>query len=93
MTVEMPALNREPRLIVGAVGVIMVMFGLTEGRGFNLVTVQQSAATAAPAILSASAEELTSTRPGELPIQVSLQNSGVALPPEFAGNIRSAKAK
>jgi hypothetical protein len=91
--VEMPALSRWQRLIVGVLGAILVIFGLTEGRGFNLMTVQQSATTPAPAVLSASAEGLSSISQGEPSTQINLQNSGVALPPEFAGNIRSAKAK
>jgi len=123
--VEMPALDRMQRLIVGALGVFLVIFGLTEGQGFGWVDNQEATATvtaaifqttetitpvilqatealppaaveptevATPAILSDPAEE-TSTNPGELPTPASLLNSiGIGLPPEFAGNIRSAKA-
>jgi len=64
-----------------------------EGRGFDLMTAQQSIATAMPATLSAPAAGCTSTSSGELPTQVSLPGLGVVLPPEFAGNICSARAK
>jgi hypothetical protein len=90
--VEMPELNRIQRLIVGVLGVVLVIFGLTEGQGFEWANNQQSIATTTPASISAPAVEHTSTNPSELPTQVSLVSMGVALPPEFAGNIRSAKA-
>lgn len=90
--VEMPALNSTQRVIVGVLGVILVIFGLTEGQGFGRQADPQAAATTPPLTASAPAATPTQTSPNSQPTQTSLESIGVALPPEFAGNIRSTKA-
>ncbi len=90
--VEMPALNSTQRVMVGVLGVVLVFFGLTEGQGFGRQADPQSAAATLPAATSAPAADPAPTSPVEEPTQASLESIGVALPPEFAGNIRSAKA-
>jgi hypothetical protein len=107
--VEMPALNSMQRLIVGVLGIVLVIFGLTEGQVFTRSANLQSSPTAAPASASAAAQEAaptsstaaiistppaspTAANPSAPPTQASLPDLGVALPPEFSGNIRSAKA-
>jgi hypothetical protein len=51
--VEMPALNRYQRLIAAAVGILLVVFGMTEGRGFEWVKTPRSAATSLPKAVAA----------------------------------------
>lgn len=82
--VELPPLNRNQRLIVGVLGVVLVIFGLTEGQAFGWAVDQPFSVSETPRV------EETSTNGHPTP--VSLPNEGVPLPPEFAGNIRSAKS-
>jgi hypothetical protein len=90
--VEMPALNSKQRVIVGVLGVVLVIFGLTDGKGLGRQADPESAEATPPAAASAPAADPAPTNPGEEPTQASLESNGAALPPEFAGNIRSAKA-
>lgn len=107
--VEMPALNQTQRLIVGVLGVVLVIFGLTEGQAFTRSANLQTSPTTAPASAPVAAQEAaptstsaaivsalptipTTANPSAPPTQASLPDMGVALPPEFASNIRSAKA-
>jgi hypothetical protein len=76
--VELPDLNRLQRGIVGIMGAALIAFGLFDGQ---LPPLPILPPPGAPAVLQ-----------GDGPTPVSLSDAGVALPPEVAGNIRSAKA-
>jgi hypothetical protein len=57
--VEMPALNRGQRVILGLMGILLVVFGLTDGQWFGRVAGPAPAASTAP--MATSAQTTSST--------------------------------
>ncbi len=64
--VEMPALNRGQRVVVGILGVFLVVFGMTDGKWFERVASLAPATTEAPMATSApaaAAEQMATSAP------------------------------
>ena len=76
--VELPDLTRLQRGIVGILGAALIVLGLFDGQ------LPPGPILPLPSVPAA--------RQGEEPTPASLSDAGVPLPPEVAGNIRSAKA-
>lgn len=76
--VELPDLNRLQRGIVGIMGAALIVFGLFDGQLPSLPILPPPGAPA--------------SYQGDEPTPVNFNDAGVPLPPEVAGNIRSAKA-